>query len=101
NSSVEGHFLFGGTRTDQAPYQLVADGTSNRVVYSGASAAREVEISRGAFLPVGTPGDALFGASGRSKTIVQTQTGAAAAAAGGDNGVGSTILRIRHVATVY
>jgi flagellar hook-associated protein 3 FlgL len=101
NSSVEGHFLFGGTRTDHAPYEQVTQGTSDQVVYSGASASREVEISRGAFLAVGTPGEALFGATGRGKTIVQTQTGARAAAAGGDNGVGSTILRVRHVATTY
>ncbi|MBI1849931.1 MAG: flagellar hook-associated protein FlgL [Planctomycetes bacterium] len=101
NSSADGRFLFGGTRTDQPPFVESASGTSDVVAFNGSTTTREVEISRGAFLATGSSGEALFGPTGRGRTVFQTETGARASSSGGDNGIGSTLLRVKHTATTY
>jgi flagellin-like hook-associated protein FlgL len=101
NSSVEGRYLFGGTRTDAAPYERVPAGTTERIVYRGAAAAREIEIADGAFLAVDPPGESIFGAPGRGATNFQTRTGAVPSSQGTDTGTGASILRVRHTSTTY
>jgi flagellar hook-associated protein 3 FlgL len=104
NGSVEGRFLFGGTKTATPPFRRVVgpDGVE-RVLYSGDEGRPEVEVAPGVRESIGVPGSVAFGSgSTRGATVFSGgNTGVVPAAGVVDSAKGRGVLRVLHVATGF
>ncbi len=76
NSKSNGSYLFGGTRTDQAPFTLTKnpDGTPASVTYSGNTDLPETEIAEGVTLSPQTLGANTTG-SGPQGLLMDSRSG--------------------------
>ncbi len=92
NSRRGDRYLFGGTATGDAPFDLVEDGGGTRVVYRGNRDSLEVNVAPGVSTALNVPGDAIFQVRSRTSTTFSTAYGAAATGAqpvaSGDTGIG-------------
>lgn len=61
NTEVGGRSIFGGTRTDTAPFVYDDTGTPPTVTYQGNDTAFSVKIGRDTNLAVGRDGETIFG----------------------------------------
>ncbi|MCR9244293.1 MAG: flagellar hook-associated protein FlgL [bacterium] len=98
NSRRGDRYLFGGTESSIAPFELVDGPGGSRVVYRGNHDMLEVEVAPGVTTALNLPGDGIFMQRDRGATTFsvlpgQTATGAASAG-GGDTGVGFGELRV-------
>lgn len=104
NGSLEGRYLFGGTRTDRPPFrrEVGSDGVE-RVVYGGDAGRPEVEVAPGVREAIGISGAAAFGPGGpRGATSFSGGgTGLLPAAGSVDSAVGRGAVRALHVATSF
>ena len=57
NSTFEGQFIFGGSRSDSSPYVLQSNGL---ITYAGNSDAVKLQIGRSSTLQTQLPGDEVF-----------------------------------------
>ena len=67
NSQSEGRYLFGGTNTDIAPFEL--NSSETQVDYSGNETPFSVKIGRDSNVAVGKNGQDVFGETGASDDI--------------------------------
>jgi flagellar hook-associated protein 3 FlgL len=102
-TSSAGAFLFGGTRTDEQPYEfskpLVAGGTLN-VEYFGSYQNSRALVGEAVAVDTFYAGTTVFADPDRGETILFGKTGAALAA-GTDNLIGRATLQVRHTSTTY
>jgi flagellar hook-associated protein 3 len=98
NSRHGTRHLFGGTRTDVAPFTLLEDAGGARVRYGGDQDALQVLVAPDVATAVALPGDRIFQAHGRGATVFAaagaTATGAVPVNAG-DSAVGFDRLLVR------
>jgi flagellar hook-associated protein 3 FlgL len=59
NSTFQGQYLFGGSETQQAPFQVQSDGN---ILYTGNTASINSQVSAGLVLPNNVNGATAFGA---------------------------------------
>ncbi|MCB9871983.1 MAG: flagellar hook-associated protein FlgL [Planctomycetes bacterium] len=93
NSSRGGSSLFGGTRTESAPFQLVEVDGRAHVAYRGASERHEIEVAPGVSTTLYAPGNQYFQRTDRSATTITGTTGAKSAGAH-DTGSGYATLDV-------
>lgn len=98
NSRRGDRYLFGGTESSTAPFELREGGSGTRVVYRGNRQMLEVEVAPGVMTALNMPGDNIFMARERGPTLFSRLPGAAATGAapagGGDTGVGFGELQV-------
>ena len=98
-----GAFLFGGTRTDQQPYEFsnpLATGGTLNVDYLGSHQNSRAIVGEAVVVDTFYAGSDVFADPNRGETILFGNTGAALAA-GTDNLIGRTTLQVRHTSTTY
>jgi len=80
NSERLGQYLFAGTNSEQAPYQVERDGNGQiiRVNYQGSQQEQNVEIIQGMELSALLVGDQLFRDDSRQTPVFYCSTGVAA-----------------------
>ena len=80
NSERLGQYLFAGTNSEQAPYQVERDGNGQiiRVNYQGSQQEQNVEIIQGMELSALLVGDQLFRDDSRQTPVFYGSTGVAA-----------------------
>lgn len=93
NSTRGGRFIFGGTATESAPFDLVRDAGGMRVVYRGNQETLSVEVAPSIETELNLPGNELFQRHRRGATSFEGSTGAASAA-GIDSGTGVDQLQV-------
>lgn len=92
NSRRGDRYLFGGTATGDAPFDLIEGDGGSRVVYRGNRDSLQIDVAPGVSTALNIPGDSILLARSRSGTTFSpafgsTATGAAAVGFG-DTGVG-------------
>lgn len=98
-----GSYLYGGTRSDQPPYEFGnprAEGGTLNSVYLGSSSNSQAYIGESLSIDTFAAGDQIFGLNARQETLIFGNTGAKVGA-GTDNLVGRAQLRVRHSSTTY
>jgi flagellar hook-associated protein 3 FlgL len=93
NTNKAGQFLFGGTRTDAAPFRMVETDGRSRVAYDGNQDAVSIEVAPGVRTTLNAPGDAIFQRHERRPTLFSGDTGARPSGAL-DSGVGFDTLDV-------
>jgi flagellar hook-associated protein 3 FlgL len=80
NSARLGQYLFGGAKSEQAPYAVERDGNGQivRVTYQGSQQEQKVEVIEGMEISALLVGDRLFGDDSRQTPVFYGSTGAAA-----------------------
>lgn len=98
NSRRGDRYLFGGTASSDAPFELVDGPGGTRVVYHGNHDSLEVEVAPGVSTALNIPGDGLLLLRDRGATTFTPASGSAATGAaagnGGDTGVGFANLSV-------
>jgi flagellar hook-associated protein 3 FlgL len=94
NTSRAGRYLFGGTATDGAPFELRDDGNQPRVVYLGNDQSVEIEVAPGTYTTLNAPGDNLFSRRSRGPTTFAGGNTGARPSGALDSGVGFGELRV-------
>jgi len=98
NSRRGDRFLFGGTQTGTAPFEIVTDAGGSRVRYNGNHQNVSVEIAPGVTTALNIPGDGIFQQRARGATTFTPALGGAptgaAPAGGGDTGIGFGSLAV-------
>ncbi|HEX5052298.1 MAG TPA: flagellar hook-associated protein FlgL [Planctomycetota bacterium] len=101
NSRRGDRYLFGGTETGDAPFEIVTDGGGTRVVYRGNRESLEIEVAPGVTTKLDVPGDQIFMHRQRGATTFTAATGSVATGAQplgfGDTGVGFGELEVTFV----
>lgn len=99
NSRRGDRYLFGGTATGSAPFDLIEDEGGTRVVYRGNRESLQVDVAPGVSTGLNVPGDAIFQVRNRTATTFQPAPGTlatgAAAVGFGDTGIGFGGLDVR------
>ena len=98
NHRVNGQYVFGGTKSDQPPYERVTTGGRDRYVYRGNEATQELRIGEGIDIPINLSGRDVFGGGTPRGTRLDGQTGLALGSTANE-GSGFEVLRLRHDAT--
>ncbi len=93
NSRRGDRYLFGGTESGDAPFQLVTDQGGTRVLYHGNHDRLEVEVAPGVTTALNVSGDSILQRRDRSGITFTGDTGAAPTGSG-DTGVGFQTLRV-------
>lgn len=93
NSRRGERFLFGGTESGSAPFELVDDGGGTRVLYHGNHDRLEVEVAPGVNTALNLSGDAIFQNRTRSGITFTGDTGARPTGQG-DTGTGFQTLQV-------
>jgi flagellar hook-associated protein 3 FlgL len=98
NSRRGDRFLFGGTSTGDAPFEMVTDAGGTRVLYRGNRESLSVDVAPGVSTELNVPGDDIFQARSRSATTFTPAFGSAATGAvsggPGDTGIGFAKLQV-------
>ncbi|MFO1076340.1 MAG: flagellar hook-associated protein FlgL [Planctomycetota bacterium] len=98
NSRRGDRYLFGGTESSGAPFELVDGPGGKRVVYLGNHESLEVEVAPGVKTALNLPGDSILMRRERGATTFAPFEGTAATGAapgsGGDTGVGFAALEV-------
>ncbi len=98
NTNRAGRYVFGGSKTLTAPFELVEEDGVTRVLYKGDGKTVKVEIGPGLEEATNLPGDQVFMSHDRGATTYEGRTGIKAGS-GTDNGVGMDYLLVRHTTT--
>ena len=61
NTQVSGKYIFGGTKTDTAPFRLDDEANPTMVIYDGNGAPFSVRIGKDILVEVGLNGESVFG----------------------------------------
>jgi flagellar hook-associated protein 3 FlgL len=93
NSRRGDRYLFGGTESGSAPFELIEDGGGTRVVYHGNHDRLEVEVAPGVTTALNLPGDAILQNRVRGAVRFTGDTGAQPTGRG-DTGVGFQTLAV-------
>ena len=103
-SRFSGSYLFGGTRTDQAPFEFSESEIEGAVLnstYLGADVNGSIHIGNSLSIDNFYQGDSIFGSVlERGQTVVYGQHGIQPGG-GTDNVVGRTTVELRHGATTF
>jgi flagellar hook-associated protein 3 len=103
NTKVAGAYLYSGTRTNVRPFTFddptVAGGPLS-FEYAGSSQHSRAYVGESVALDTFYPGNDVFGASGRTESVLTGKSGAQLGT-GTDNLIGRATLQIRHTATTY
>jgi flagellar hook-associated protein 3 FlgL len=98
NSRRGDRFLFGGTSTGDAPFELVTDAGGTRVLYRGNRESLSVDVAPGVSTELNVPGNDIFQARSRTATTFTPAFGSAATGAvsggPGDTGIGFAKLQV-------
>jgi flagellar hook-associated protein 3 len=98
NSRRGDRYLFGGTESAEAPFDLVEDGGGARVVYAGNHDSLAVEVAPGVTTALNVPGDGIFLKRDRGATVFSQTSGSAPTGAqptnAGDTGIGFGSLQV-------
>lgn len=103
NTRDDDTFLFGGTKTESAPFVVTErnqNGTIAAIEYRGGSDSTVVTIGQGQSVEVQYSGADVFQTRTRQKSVLIGNTGAAIGA-GTDNGIGTSQLEVTHTLTTY
>lgn len=71
NFNEAGHYRYAGLRSDTAPFTAAdanGDGMTDSVSYTGSQEVKQVEISRGVYIPVTVPGSNVSGENAAFQT---------------------------------
>lgn len=93
NATWNGSFLFGGARTDQAPFEIVTAGGGSRAVYKGDVSVTSIQVTAGITAEVNITGDRVFAFHERQPTTFEGSTGAQPSGAA-DSGIGFGRLQV-------
>lgn len=93
NSRRGERYLFGGTESARNPFELITDGGTTRVVYTGNHDALQVDVAPGVSTTLNLPGDGIFQRRERTGTRFSGDTGAAPTGHG-DTAIGFQQLRV-------
>ena len=102
-AKFNGKFLYGGTNSEDAPYDFAVTNEGNRKIhvnYNGSDERSNASVGGSIAVSTYYSGEELFGARDRGDTILEGETGAKAGA-GTDTILGKGTLTVRHVATSY
>ena len=92
NSRRSDRYLFGGTQSGSAPFDIIEDGGGTRVVYRGNHETLDIEVAPGVNTALNLAGDAIFQQRNRGATLFSVPAGVtptgATPAGGGDTGIG-------------
>ncbi len=92
NSRRGDRYLFGGTETGDAPFEMVTENGRTRVLYHGNHESLEIDVAPGVSTGLNVPGDAIFQARSRGATTFTPANGSSATGAtptgSGDTGIG-------------
>ncbi|MCA8952366.1 MAG: flagellar hook-associated protein FlgL [Planctomycetes bacterium] len=98
NSRRGDRYLFGGTESSVAPFELIDDQDGARVIYHGNHDLLQVEVAPGVKTALNLAGDGVFMQRSRGATSFSASPGAtatgAASAGGGDTGIGFGELQV-------
>lgn len=98
NTKIDGRYVFGGTSTDEPPFESQVVGGVAHVRYTGSDDAAQVQIGSTSQLRTGVAGGQIFAQDERSGTQFTGSTGVAAGTSA-DQGSGYARLYVRHDAT--
>ena len=93
NSKRGDRFLFGGTESGRAPFELVTDNGGTRVIYHGNHDRLEVDVAPGVQTALNLPGDGIFQRRERLGVTFTGETGAAPVGEG-DTAIGFQQLQV-------
>ncbi len=100
NSRRGDRYLFGGTASSSAPFELQNTASGSRVVYHGNHDTLDIEVAPGVTTSLNLPGDGVFLSRNRGSTVFSALPGqfptGAASAGGGDTGVGYGELQVTY-----
>lgn len=94
NSKRGDQYMFGGTASDEQPFDLVTDGGGTRVVYRGNHERLNIEVAPGVSTPLSLPGDSIFQQRHRGTVSISGGNTGIRPAGVGDTGVGFQNLAI-------
>lgn len=102
NTQNEGQYVYGGTATGKAPFQVVRDSQGNvqSVTYVGNSESTQSPINSNQTVPITWDGSTIFQPQSRGATDYTGSTGAAAGP-GTDSATGEGTLTVTHTTTSY
>lgn len=98
NATSGERYLFGGTATGSAPFQVTNNNGRESVAYVGNDEVQELLVGFGENVGVGVSGERVFARQERTGTQYGGLTGAAAGTSA-DQGTGYGTLYVRHDAT--
>jgi flagellar hook-associated protein 3 FlgL len=98
NSQIGNRYLFAGTATSKAPYEVQAPGGASTVTYLGNDEAQELLVGQGTRVETTIPGERIFSREQRSGTQFSGLTGVTGGQSA-DQGTGYEHLDLRHDAT--
>ncbi|MDM4016760.1 hypothetical protein [Roseiconus lacunae] len=102
-TKFNGNYLFGGTRSDQPPYEFSSPTFEDGLpisTYIGSNQRSQTHIGESISIDTLYSGKEIFGASGRQSTILVGYSGAKHGG-GTDTLIGRSTLQVRHTATSY
>ncbi|HZU38549.1 MAG TPA: flagellar hook-associated protein FlgL [Gemmataceae bacterium] len=102
NTQNQGHYLYGGSATGQAPFNVVRDSQGNvqSVTYVGNTGSTQSPINDGQSVAISFDGSSIFQQRARGATVYTGATGAAAGS-GTDSATGEGTLTVTHTTTTY
>ncbi|MEM6468461.1 MAG: flagellar hook-associated protein FlgL [Planctomycetota bacterium] len=102
-AKFNGSFLFGGTRSDQPPFEFAPARYENglsEVTYLGTKQRSQSHVGDSISIDTYYTGEEVFGATGRQSTVLVETTGLGLGT-GTDNLNGRATVQVRHTGTSY
>ncbi|MEO1615046.1 MAG: flagellar hook-associated protein FlgL [Planctomycetota bacterium] len=102
-AQFNGNYLFGGTRSDQPPFEFAKSRQENgvlEVAYLGTSQRSQSHVGDSISIDTYYTGLEVFGATGRESSVLVGGTGSRITSAT-DTVVGRATLQVRHTGTSY
>jgi flagellar hook-associated protein 3 FlgL len=98
NSRDGDRYVFGGTKTSEAPFRMVETAGGTRIEYSGNRETLSIDVAPGVTTQLNMPGDAIFQQRNRGATHFTPANGTSATGAlpggPGDTGIGFARLDV-------
>jgi len=98
NAQLDGNYLFGGTRSDAAPWEEVQIGALRRVVYRGNRDEQTIQVGLDTRVGISAAGDQVYGRAVPGATRFDGLTGVRGGVTA-DEGAGYAYLIVRHDST--
>lgn len=98
NLHIDGHYVFGGTRTGDKPWVELESGGSRHAVYVGNGSEQSIQSGEDALVAITAAGDRLFGHAIPGHVRFDGLTGIRSGLTA-DEGTGFAYLTLRHDAT--
>ncbi|MCB9916270.1 MAG: flagellar hook-associated protein FlgL [Planctomycetes bacterium] len=99
NSKLGDRYLFAGTKTSEAPFELTREGTLMKVDYKGNEERQNISIGFGTEIALNIPGSEIFGSPSVQSVDFAGLTGLALGPSA-SQGEGFADVELRHDATV-